>query len=102
VTENNSAPRIAPDIVWRLLDDNAVVVSPRVGEVRVLNSVGTAIWQRLVEEEELAGIEEYLQNSYDVKAERVHSDLLSFLTCLGRNGFMTLPPLLQPLRQGVL
>ena len=88
MTQDESSPRIASDIVWRLLDDNAVVVSPRAGEVRVLNSVGTAIWQRLVDEEGLTEIEEYLQNSYDVKQERAHSDLLSFLEELTDRGIL--------------
>ncbi len=88
MTQDESTPRIASDIVWRLLDDNAVVVSPRAGEVRVFNSVGTAIWQRLVEEEELAEIEEYLQNKYDVHRERVHSDLLVFLEELTDRGIL--------------
>ena len=79
MTQDGTSPKIASDIVWRLLDDNAVVVSPRAGEVRVLNSVGTSIWQRLVEKEDLTQIEEYLQDHYDVTKERVHSDLLSFL-----------------------
>jgi hypothetical protein len=86
--ENESAPRIASDIVWRLLDDNAVVVSPRAGEVRVLNSVGTAIWQRLVKKEDLPQIEVYLQDHYDVTKERVHSDLLSFLEELTERGIL--------------
>jgi len=88
MTQDESSPRIASDIVWRLLDDNAVVVSPRAGEVRVLNSVGTGIWQRLVEKEDLPEIEGYVQNHYDVTEERVHSDLLSFLDELTERGIL--------------
>ena len=88
MTPNESSPKIASDIVWRLLDGNAVVVSPRAGEVRVLNSVGTAIWQRLVEKEDLAEIEAFLQDHYDVTEERVHSDLLSFLEELTERGIL--------------
>jgi hypothetical protein len=44
-----TVPRIADDLVWRLLDDNAVVVTPMDGEVRVFNRVGTVIWQQLLE-----------------------------------------------------
>ncbi len=81
-------PRIAPDIVWRLLDGNAVVVAPREGEVRVLNTVGTAIWQLLVENEALNVIETHLQSNYDVTQERVHQDLLTFLEELSERGIL--------------
>lgn len=49
MTETTRQPQIANDLIWRLLDNNAVVVSPHVGEVRVLNGIGTVIWQLLVE-----------------------------------------------------
>ena len=88
MTHTESGPKVAPDIVWRLLDDNAVVVSPREGEVRVFNAVGTAIWQLLVENEGLEKIEEYLSSNYDVTQERVHSDLLAFLEELTDRGIL--------------
>jgi hypothetical protein len=88
MTQEERVPKIAPDIVWRLLDGNAVVVSPREGEVRVLNSVGTAIWQRLVENDDLLQIEEYLESHYDVTQQRVHGDLLTFLEELTERGIL--------------
>ena len=71
-------PRVAPDLIWRLLDDNAVVVSPGAGEVRVLNQVGTVIWQLLVEENSPGEIEDFLVTHYEVTYERAKSDLQLF------------------------
>lgn len=88
MTETTNVPRIAPDIVWRLLDNNAVVVSPGEGEVRVLNAVGTAVWQLLVEDEDTSAIEFYLTANYDVSQERAHGDLLSFLESLTERGIL--------------
>lgn len=88
MSQNDTSYRVAPDIVWRLLDDNAVVVSPREGEVRVLNTVGTAIWQLLVENKQLAMIEEYLESNYDVTQERVHADLSTFIDELSERGIL--------------
>ena len=56
--------------------------------MRVFNSVGTAIWQLLVENEELPEIEEHLRSTYDVTRERVHSDLLIFLEELTDRGIL--------------
>ncbi len=80
--------RIAPDLVWRLLDDNAVVVSPRSGEVRVLNSLGTAIWQMMVQEQSLATIEDHLVQNYEVDRKRAHEDLQAFIEELRTRGIL--------------
>lgn len=88
MTETEKLPRIASDIVWRLLDDNAVVVSPREGEVRVLNQVGTAIWQLLVQEEEIPAIEQYLTVNFEVTRQRAHDDLVMFIEELTERGIL--------------
>jgi hypothetical protein len=88
MTETGNAPKIAPDIVWRMLDEKAVLVSPREGEVRVLNQVGTAIWQLLVEEMNLAAIEQYLTGNFDVAQARAHDDLLMFIEELSERGIL--------------
>ena len=42
--DSDKIPRPDPNIIWRIVDDGAVLVSPQIGKVRVLNEVGTAIW----------------------------------------------------------
>ncbi len=81
-----TTPRVAPDLIWRLLDDNAVVVSPGIGEVRVLNQVGTVIWQLLVEENSPEEIEQYLVNHYEVSHDKAKSDLFQFFDDLANRG----------------
>ena len=88
MTEAGTTPKISPDVVWRLLDDNAVVVSPREGEVRVLNPVGTAIWQLLEQEESAPAIVRYLTANFDVSQERAHDDLITFLEELTQRGIL--------------
>ena len=88
MTETEKMPRIAPDIVWRMLDGNAVVVSPREGEVRVFNQVGTAIWQLLVQEEEIPAMEQYLTANFEVTQQRAHDDLIMFLKELTERGIL--------------
>ena len=84
-----SEPRIANDLIWRLLDNNAVVVSPHVGEVRVLNGVGTVIWRLLVEKNSPDQIEAYLVSNYKVSQRDAHQDLYKFLDDLTQRGIVT-------------
>ncbi|MFN2137648.1 MAG: PqqD family protein [Candidatus Promineifilaceae bacterium] len=88
MSEEAALPRVAPDIVWRLLDDNAVVVSPREGEVRVLNSVGTAVWQLLIDDQDVAAIEAFLGANFNVSPEQAHEDLVVFLDELTDRGIL--------------
>jgi hypothetical protein len=82
-------PKIAADLVWRLLDDNAIVVSPKVGEVRVLNRMGTIIWQHLIEGESLKDIEDYLVTNFRVSHQDARSDLKVFFNDLAERGVIT-------------
>jgi hypothetical protein len=84
----NQMPQIAPDLIWRFLDDNAVVVSPRLGEVRVLNGVGTIIWQLIAAHNSTEEIERYLVTHYDVSPEQASNDLQIFLTNLTERGLL--------------
>lgn len=81
-------PHIAPDVIWHQLDENAIVVSPKVGKVRVFNGTGTVIWQMLVENKTLDAIRAQLIQTYDVALERADADLRSFVTELITNGLL--------------
>lgn len=72
-------PVLKSDIVWRILDDGAVIVTPRAGNVRVLNHVGTSIWKLIDGHNTLADIESQLIHTYDVPVEQARMDLQSFM-----------------------
>jgi hypothetical protein len=74
------------------LEDNAVVVSPRAGEVRVLNRVGTVIWQLLIDKHSPTEIEEFLVSHYEVTRQRAEADLQNFFDDLTDRGVLTWEP----------
>jgi hypothetical protein len=80
----NKVPALHPDVIWRILDDGAVIVTPRAGNVRVLNRVGTAIWQLIDGKKSLADIESQLIHTYDVPVDQARSDLRSFMEELSK------------------
>lgn len=72
-------PALHPEVVWRVLDDGAVIVTPRAGNVRVLNQVGTTIWQLIDGNNSLADIESQLIHTFDVPVNQARADLRSFI-----------------------
>ena len=73
-------PDVAEGVIWRLIDNGAVLVSPESGDIRVLNEVGTSIWQMIDGERNVGQIEARLQEQYDVPASRLQADLDAFFS----------------------
>ena len=72
-------PTIAGEVIWRQLDDNAVIVSPQSGEVRVLNGIGTVIWHMLSRQHSVADIVTHLSTQYQVTKTQAEQDVYLFL-----------------------
>jgi hypothetical protein len=72
-------PQIAPELIWRILDDGSVLISPSVGEVYVLQRVDSLIWQLLVQRKSVTEIKERLRQRFDLSPEEAHAHLLAFL-----------------------
>lgn len=70
---------IAPGLIWRLLDENVVVVAPDAGDVHVLSQTGAVIWQLLAEEKSLTEIVTHLAENFTVSFEQAQADLLAFI-----------------------
>ena len=81
---NKSNPRIKSNLIWRQVDENTVVVSPQSGQMRVLNGVGSTIWQLLAQNQSPEAIAAHIVNHYDVSAEQAQTDLQTFLADLDK------------------
>ena len=85
----NNYPVIHPELTWRLLDGEAVIVSPTSGEIRVLNQVGAEIWQLLVDGSAVGKIEAALIDQHNLSPEQAHADVSAFLEDLLSCGLIT-------------
>ena len=85
----NNYPVIHPELTWRLLDGEAVIVSPTSGEIRVLNQVGAEIWQLLVNGSTVEKIEAVLIGQHNLSPEQAHADVSAFLEDLLCCGLIT-------------
>ena len=70
--------RIRPDVVFRQLDDEAVLLDLKSGTYFGLNTVGTRVWQLLGEQAALSNVLDTLAGEYDdVTRDELERDLLS-------------------------
>lgn len=81
-------PVIHPELTWRLLDGEAVIVSPTSGEIRVLNHVGSEIWQLLANGSTIEEIKQALVAQYALSPEQAARDVSAFLDDLHNRGLL--------------
>lgn len=82
-------PQPITDVIWRVLDDNAVLVSPQGGQVTILNGVGTKIWSLIDGQNSVKDIARHLVDQYDVSIQQAQQDVEQFLTKLDSRGLIT-------------
>ncbi|MEW6716776.1 MAG: PqqD family protein [Chloroflexota bacterium] len=85
-----SRPLCHPEVVGRVVEDEAVIVLPEKGQVKVLNAVGARIWSLLDGSRRVREVVEELCNEYDVTHAEMESDALAFLTELLEEGAIVL------------
>jgi DNA-binding GntR family transcriptional regulator len=80
----NAPYRRNPDVSWRTIEGQAVLILNREGEVQVLNEVGTYVWEHLeLSPDEMA---RNIASEYDVPGEEAHGDVVRFIEELKASG----------------
>jgi len=85
-------PQIAPELIWRVLDNGNVLLSPYVGEVYILHQMDTVIWQLLIEQKNITEIERVLVQRFNLSLEKAHVHLQAFLSGLTKQGVLVWSP----------
>ncbi len=73
-----------PDVSWRTIEGQAVLVFNREGEIQVLNEVGTYVWEHMCEPVEIMA--RGIASEYDVSEEEALKDVEAFLEELKGSG----------------
>lgn len=82
-------PSRPQELIWHETEDGTVIVSPTAGKVRVLNNVGTTIWELMDGQHTVADIEQVLITTYvEVPATQINEDLSTFLYDLDSRGLV--------------
>ena len=79
---------VAPDVLMRELEGEAVLLNLESGVYYTLNPVGTAIWEQLTGEQTLTEILSAICTRYGVSAETARRDLAALATRLRREGLI--------------
>jgi len=85
-----TVPRPDPDVIGREVDQEAVLVLPKRGKIKVLNDVGARIWQLCNGQNSVSDIVDTIYSEYDVERCQAESDTLQFLEALAQRGMISI------------
>ena len=72
-------PKKSEDTASRIIDGEAVIVTPRKGLVTVLNETGAGIWQLLDGRNSVEDIINIISSEFHVSREEAEKDTLDFI-----------------------
>ena len=82
--------KVSPDVVFRTLDGEAVLLNLQSGVYFGLNQTGTRIWSMLSENTSLSEVHSRIVKEYEVEPELARSDLLTLTKQLAQKGLITI------------
>lgn len=85
-----SYPSRQRNVFSRIIDDEAVLVLPQKGEVKVVNEVGARIWEIIDGTHSTNQIAEIICSEYQVERENAEQDVIEFLNLLFGHGIITI------------
>ncbi len=83
-------PTRVSDVVFRMMNEEAVLVHPVQGVVRVLNRSGARLWELTDGRRTVGDLAAALVADYGVDPARAQADTLTFCSDLIRRGIMAL------------
>lgn len=66
-----------PDVSWQMVEGQAVLIHNRLGEIMVLNEVGSLIWKNIEEGEDRTA--SLIVEEYEVTEDQARADVAEFL-----------------------
>lgn len=83
-------PRRVETAAWRVIDNQAVIVSPMDSEVTILNEAGSLMWKLMDGSREIKQIAKELCREYEVSEEEARKDIEEFIEDLTNKKMITL------------
>ena len=74
-----SVPTMHPQVAERTVDGTAVIVLADLGEVKILNPVGTRVWESVDGKRTVQQIVDMIVAEFEVAASQAQEDVVDFL-----------------------
>ncbi|OGV69350.1 MAG: hypothetical protein A2283_08160 [Lentisphaerae bacterium RIFOXYA12_FULL_48_11] len=85
----DSKPKKTENAVYRIVDEQAVIVEPKKGLVNVVNDVGSRIWTEIDGNHSVGQIAGIITSEYAISASQALKDTAEFLNELENNQLIT-------------
>jgi hypothetical protein len=89
----SESPVRRPEIAWRVIDDEAVIVDPKSSVVYPLNPAATRIWQLAEGKYSIDEIIDLLLDEFEAGREELEKDVIRFCIELSEKKLITVNPL---------
>jgi len=86
----NKYPHHSPNTASRLVDGEAVVVTPGEGTVRILNETGSRVWELSDGKKNIGELVSIIENEFSVTTEIAKSDILELISDLENKNLMVI------------
>lgn len=83
-------PVIHPSVIGRIVDQEAVLVLPEQGQVKVLNPVGARIWTMIDGIRTIREIADLICQEYEVDPSQAEEDAIQFISDLHQRNVLTI------------
>jgi len=77
-----------PDAAYRIYDGQATIILPARAEVKVLNEIGSFVWDAIDGQRTLGAILDRVLQEFEIPREQAQDDLFAFLTELHEHGMV--------------
>jgi len=91
-SKQKSRVKINEGIVWRVIDDEVIVLSPVNVSMHALTGCGSRIWGLIEDENDIAAVVETICKEYDVAPEQAEKDVTGFIRNLAELGVVEISP----------
>lgn len=85
MTGQTRLPTRNPELIWRPVDGELVIVRPSDGQIRVLNGVGALVWQSMDGHRTVGDLADLVCAEYKVSLPQAEEDILHFLQPLAED-----------------
>jgi Coenzyme PQQ synthesis protein D (PqqD) len=84
----SGVPRKSPNSAYRIYDGEATIVLPDRSEVKILNPIGSLVWDRMDGTRTVEDLVEAVVQEYEIEPDQARRDVVEFINTLREHGMV--------------